>query len=103
MEYNKFINDINDGLIVKIHLELLSYAHYKNIEITTEKAINPKPNSKEKYVNKITIYLTNDKKESAIIFNDFKEYEKFFKIKGKGSFTFKELWKDIIVKEVIYK
>ena len=103
MEYIEFIKNINDGLIKSVCLELSSYSHYKNIEIIIEKAINPKLNNSEQFINKITLNLTKDKKESSVMFGTFKENEKFFKIKGKGTFTFKELWKDIVVKEIVYK
>ena len=97
-DYNQFIDDINSGKIAEVYFSVKGYGHYRNCYIKrypdTLKSGYP--------FMKIEVCLTLDGSESAYFVNTFRDNNKFFKIKGKGAYTFKDIWKLIEIKEIIY-
>lgn len=91
-EYGKIIDDLQKGIIRKISFSVQGYGHYKNCSIVCEDAIT-------KSGKIITVTLAKD--ECCTFYGSFNENEKLFRIKGKGSFTLKEMWDKIQITEVV--
>lgn len=91
--YEDLIRMLNDCTISRLDFSVKGYGHYKNCSVTCESV----PVSEiTKYGKIITFTLARG--EECTYFGDFNEEEKLFKIKGKGDFTLKEMWKNIEIK-----
>ncbi len=93
--YEDFISALERGFFKKVYFSVKGYGHYKNCSVTCETT----PVSEITKVGKIIIFSLA-KGEECTFFGDFNEDEKLFHIKGKGSFTLKEMWKNIEINEV---
>ena len=97
-DYEQFIQDINSGKIKEVYFCVKGYGHYRNCYI---KRYPDTLKSGYKFM-KIEVCLTSDGTEMAYFVNTFSDNNKFFKIKGKGAFTFKDIWNKIEIREIIY-
>ena len=91
MNYEELISNINLGKIKKVAFCVEGYSHYKNCLIETKRL-----GSKDSLLI-ISIHLTRDGYEEVGFIGKFKEKAKIFDLKGKGKFTLKEMWKNIVI------
>ena len=98
MKYRDFINGINSGVISKASFSILDYPHYRNC-IVESKLINP---SKKESSKIIWFYLTPDGYEKKGFLNKIKEDTKLFYIKGKGSYSLKQIWDRVVIQDIKY-
>ena len=97
MEYQEFIDGINNGTIQKVSFSVKGYAHYRNCMMISK----PSANSYGKLIGRlIWFYLTPDASEKQGFLNNVDEKNKIFYIKGKGSFTLKQIWSHIIINSI---
>ena len=97
MEYQEFIDGINNGTIQKVRFSVKGYAHYRNCIMETKISRNPSG----VYVGKIIWFtLTPDGAEKKGFLNDIDEKAKMFYIKNKGSFTLKQMWNHIVINSI---
>ena len=95
LSYSDLISMLEKGTISRLNFSVKGYGHYKNCSVTCESV----PVSEiTKYGKIITFTLARG--EECTYFGDFNEEEKLFKIKGKGAFTLKEMWKNIEIKGI---
>lgn len=92
LKYEQFINELNSGKIKKMSFLVKGYGHYKNCSIVLENAITND--------GKI-ITVTLAKNEECTFYGNINESEKLFNIKGKGTFTLKEMWDKLEIKEIV--
>ncbi len=95
--YEEIIKGINEGTLDEVRFAIPSYPHYRDcvlrrvyLEINGIKSFEC-----------IEMRLTKDGSEKSLYYGLFKYKEKLFNIKGKGRFTFKEIFNRIEIKEVI--
>lgn len=88
MNYCDFVNGINTGIIIKAKFCILDYPHYKNCIVQSVLIDSKNPEAGRI----IWFYLTTDGYEKKGFVDIFKEDYKLFRIKGKGSFTLKQIW-----------
>ena len=95
--YEDLIRMLDDCTLARLDFSVKGYGHYRNCSLTCEAV----PVSEiTKHGKIITFNLAKD--EVVTFYGNFNKEEKLFKIKGKGYFTLKEIWKDIEIKEVIF-
>ena len=99
INYEKFINDLNSGLIVSAEFSFKNYAHYKNCVI--EKGVL-KSNRTGAELPIIKVRLTKDGSEKTAFLFTYKESYKLFRIKGNTSLTLKQAWTNIEFTEIKY-
>ena len=99
IDYEKFINDLNSGLIVSAEFSFKNYAHYKNCVI--ERGFLK--NFRGAEVPTIKVRLTKDGSERTEFLYTYKESYKLFRIKGKTSLTLKQAWTNIEFTRITYK
>ena len=101
ISYKELIDGINNGTLNDVHFKLTTYNHYRSCHL------------RRKYVyieildkwsfDCIELSLCDDGSEVSYYHGTFKDKEKLFHIKGKGSFTLKEVYKDIEIISIEYK
>ena len=97
MEYQEFIDGVNNGTIQKVLFSVKGYAHYRHCIMETKISSTPSGT----YVGKIIWFrLTPDGTEKKGFLNDIDENTKMFYIKNKGSFTLKQMWNNIIINSI---
>ncbi|MBE6620232.1 MAG: hypothetical protein E7625_02555 [Ruminococcaceae bacterium] len=97
MEYQEFVDGINSGVIQKATFSVTGYAHYRNCRVESEIMTNPSG----AYIGKIISFrLTPDGSEIRGFVDDIDEKAKLFYIKGKGSFTLKQMWSRITINSI---
>ena len=97
MEYQEFIDGINNGTIQKVRFSVKGYAHYKNCIMETKISRN----LSGAHVGKIIWFtLTLDGSEKKGFLNDIDEKAQMFYIKNKGSFTLKQMWNHIVINSI---
>ena len=99
IDYEKFINDLNSGLIVSAEFSFKNYAHYKNCVIERGVLKNNRTGAE---VPIIKVRLTKDGSEKTAFLFTYKESYKLFRIKGKTSLTLKQAWTNIEFTEIKY-
>ena len=99
IDYEKFINDLNSGLILSAEFSFKNYAHYKNCVI--ERGVLKNWTGAE--VPIIKVRLTKDGSEKTAFLHTYMESYKLFRIKGKTSLTLKQAWTNIEFTRIIYK
>ena len=99
IDYEKFINDLNSGLIVSAEFSFKNYAHYKNCVIEKGVLKNSRTGAE---VPTIKVRLTKDGSEKTEFLYTYKESYKLFRIKGKTSLTLKQAWTNIEFTEIKY-
>ena len=98
MNYCDFIHNINSGIIKKVKFCISDYPHYRNCVIEL-KATNPSNINSGRI---IWFYLTPDGYEKRGFLNKIREDTKLFYIKGKGSYTLKQIWHKVNILSVEY-
>ena len=98
LTYDQLMQGINDGTIEEFVFAIKGYNHYRYCSlhrcyITLGDAKN---------YECIELTLTKDRKENSRYHGRFKDGEKLFRIKGKGCFTLKEMWKHVEIINVTY-
>ena len=88
--YQELIDGLNNRTILKLEFGLDNYAHYSNCEINCNSEC-------------INLELTSDGSESLQCYGKFSENIKMFDIKGKGKFTFKDIYNHLIIKNITFK
>ena len=97
MEYQEFVDGINKGTIQKVSFSVQGYAHYRNCVIESKCMIN----SNGVNIGKIiSVHLTPDGSERKGFLDDIDEKTKLFHIKGKGTFTLKQMWDRITINSI---
>ena len=97
MEYQEFVDGINSGAIQKATFSVTGYAHYRNCRVQSEIMTNPSG----AYVGKIISFcLTPDQSEIRGFVDNIDEKAKLFHIKGKGSYTLKQMWSRITINTI---
>lgn len=93
LSYQQFIDEINNGKILKALFQVKNYAHYRNclIERTTDIINNGKSIVCLDY---ISVKLTNDSEHYSFS-EKFDEEIKIFNMGRKGTFTLKQMWDKI--------
>lgn len=89
--YEKVIEYLNNGKIKSLIFAVKDYPHYNHCEISyidDRKTIMVKP--------------VQDNSENVCFFKTFKENYKIFNMGRKGTFTLKQLWNKIDIKEINY-
>ena len=99
IDYEKFINDLNSGLIVSAEFSFKNYAHYKNCVIEKGVLKNFRTGAE---VPIIKVRLTKDGSERTAFLFTYDESYKLFRIKGKTSLTLKQAWTNIEFTEIKY-
>ncbi|MBQ1230500.1 MAG: hypothetical protein IIX80_05630 [Clostridia bacterium] len=97
MEYQEFIDGINNGAIQKASFSVADYAHYRNCKIESKISTNPTGTHAFRV---IWVSLTQDGSEKKGFLQDFDENAKLFYIKNKGSFTLKQMWSRITIHSI---
>lgn len=98
LSYQQFIDEINEGKIIRAVFQVENYAHYNNclIERVTDVLHNGNP------LVTISVKLTRDKSEHVGFYKVFNEEFKLFKIGRQGKFTLKQMWDKIKFIEIDY-
>lgn len=91
-KYEHFIDALSRGALKEMSFSVKGYGHYKNCSVVCEKAI-----TKDGKI--ITVTLA--KNEGCTFYGNINESAKLFNIKGKGTFTFKEMWDKLEIKEIV--
>lgn len=94
--YDSFIKDINLGNISEIYFSIKGYSHYNNCSI--KRVRNQIPNGK--FLELIIVNLTDDNSERVSFYETFEESYKLFRMGRKGSFTLKQIWRDIQIIDI---
>lgn len=98
MKYDDFIHNINSGIINKVKFSILDYPHYRNCVV--ESKVTDPSNIKSSKI--IWFYLVPDGYEKRGFLNKIEEDAKLFYIKGKGSYTLKQIWSRVNIESVEY-
>lgn len=97
-DYKEIIQKLNSGEIEEILFSIKNYAHYNNCSIKRHvNTIN-----KSKQIVHIKVRLAKDNSETVSFLNNFNENFKLFKIAGKGRFTLRQIWPDILIHHIRY-
>ncbi|MCH5152110.1 MAG: hypothetical protein J1F65_05595 [Clostridiales bacterium] len=96
IEYDRFINEINSGIITEIYFAVKDYAHYKNCSI--KRVIDTLPSGRQLVL--IKVCLTADGVYDVSFLNTFKENTKLFQMGRKGTFTLKQMWNKIYIHDI---
>ena len=100
IDYEKFIEELNSGLIVSAEFSFKNYAHYKNCVIERDVLKNNRTGGE---VPSIKVRLTKDGSEKTAFLHTYMESYKLFRIKGKTSLTLKQAWTNIEFTRITYK
>ena len=87
LSYQQFIDEINNGKIIKAVFQVKDYAHYRCCSIERIIDFFPSGNS----MARIDVRLTKDSERVGFL-EIFKEDCKLFKMGRKGTFTLKQMW-----------
>ncbi len=98
MEYREFEKALNEGLFEEIRFSIDGYNHYSSCRINYVKG----KSQDNLFYPYIEFHLTQDDSEYCRFHKRFRGTEKMFHIKGKGSFTLKDIWKKVLVSYVRY-
>lgn len=100
MDYNyeEIINDLNEGKIESILFSINKYTHYKKCII--KRCIDCV--SSDKQIIRVEVKLAEDDSETISFYKYFKEDYKLFKFGRKGTFTLKQVWKNVQILQVNY-
>lgn len=90
LSYQQFIDEINNGKIVKAVFQVKDYAHYKCCSTERKEHVFSNGNS----MVFIDVKLTKDS-EQVSFYKTFNEKYKLFNMRRKGSFTLKQMWDKI--------
>lgn len=92
--YENVIKDLNSGKIKKMVFAVKGYSHYDHCEIS---------NDYDKLdIKWVVVRPVADNSETVAFFKTFKEDCKLFKMGRRGTFTLKQLWNDIEIKEIVH-
>ena len=97
-EYSELISALNEGKIKSISFSVVDYPHYQECKIVREVDYLPRG----KQFVWIAVQLTKDNYEKVSFFKSFKDDYKLFHMGRKGTFTLKQLWNKIEIKEIVY-
>ena len=90
LSYQQFIDEINNGKIIKTVFQVKDYAHYNNCLI--ERATDIINNGKSiVHIDYISVKLTKDSEHYSFL-EEYDEGIKIFDMKRKGKFTLKQMW-----------
>ncbi|MCH5147884.1 MAG: hypothetical protein J1G05_00795 [Clostridiales bacterium] len=87
LTYQQFIDEINNGKIIKAVFQIKDYAHYRCCSIERIIDVFPSGNS----MIRIDIRLTKDSERVGFL-EKFNEKYKLFDMGRKGTFTLKQMW-----------
>ena len=93
ISYQSLIEKLNAFEIKSVEFSIPEYAHYRNCRISTQIDVLENGNT----IPMIVVKLTNDGSEDVSFYKTFKEDYKMFRMKGKGSFTLKQMWPKIAI------
>lgn len=96
--YNDIIKDLNVGNIKEIIFSIKNYAHYNNCVISFKEDFIS-PYSK---IARIECRLVKDGSEIVSFLPPFKEEYKLFKLGRKGSYSLKQIWDSVEIKQIKY-
>ena len=97
LSYEELMEGINSGAIDKVRFSVSIYPHYRNCCLERIYRDQDGIHSFEC----IHLSLTNDKSEDSFYHGSFLDKYKLFKIKGKGAFSLKEIYRYVEILEVI--
>ncbi len=95
-KYENIINDLNLGNIRKIDFSIKNYNHYKNCSISRflhEDSAHRK---------RVEVKLTQDNSETVCFYDKLPEDYKLFRFGRKGSFTLKQVWGIVEIRNIVY-
>ena len=95
LSYDDLIRMLDECSISRLSFSVKGYGHYKNCSLT---CVSVPASEITKHGKIITFTLARG--EECTYFGNFNQEEKLFKIKGKGAFTLKEMWKNIEIKSI---
>lgn len=95
LDYNEFINMLNQHKISEVEFSIKGYHHYNNCKISV---VEEKPKLREFYL--IKFILTKDLSEYVSFYNEFDDNYKLFDFKRKGKYTFKQIWDRVQIKSL---
>ena len=98
ISYEDLILKINHKIIKQVKFSLKGYAHYKCCTLywTKQNIIN------KAEIDRLILCMTQDKTEIFSFFHKYPEEYKLFKIKGRGTFTLRQLWDNVEIKSIEY-
>lgn len=99
LSYKQFVDEINNGKIIKAVFQVENYAHYKNCLI--ERIVDILHNGNSIVI--IDVKLTNDLSEHVGFYKVFNEKFKLFDMGREGKFTLKQIWDKIKFIRIDYK
>lgn len=99
MEYEEFEKLLNSGQILEAGFGIDGYVHYGHCKIVYVEG----KSQDNVFYPYIEFILTTDGKEGCRCHKRFNGQHKIFHFKGKGNYTFKDVWKKAIFTYVKYK
>ena len=97
--YDILIQGINNGDIEECSFSVKGYNHYRYCTI---RRVYLEYNGVKSFEH-VELCLTKDRSEICRYYGHYSDGAKAFHIKGKGSFTLKEIWKQVEVTNIVYK
>ena len=99
LTYEQLMQGINDGSIEECCFSIKGYNHYHYCSLHHRYLTF----GEIKQHDCIELTLTKDGSENSLYYGRFKDAEKLFRIKGKGCFTLREMWKHVEIISVTYR
>ena len=100
ISYKDMIDGINSGLIDDVHFSLTTYNHYRSCHL--RRVYYYSEILKKDVFDCIELCLCDDRSEYSKYAGEFEDRERVFKIKGKGSFTLRDVYKHIEIISITY-
>ena len=96
-DYNRFIKEINSGVITEMYFAVKDYAHYKNCNI--KRVVDTYRDGSEHV--RIVVRLHPDG-EGTWCYDKFEENCKLFKMGRQGTFTLEGIWRKLEIYKIVY-
>ena len=96
--YNDIIKDLNSGHIKEIVFSVKDYAHYHNCVISFKEDFI----SSYSKIARIECKLVKDDSETVSFLPPFNEEYKLFRLGRKGSYSLKQIWNRVQIKQINY-